>query len=228
MNKKRAKKNRTAQQVLVVGLGRFGQSLALSLVRDGFEVMAIDSDEHAADEVASEVTHVMIADSTEESVLREIGPEHFDLVVCAIGGDVQASIMTVLLLKEMGVKYLVAKASTSLHGRALTKMGVDRVVFPEREMAERLSQDFLTPQLTELLRVNVSNSMFEMRAPDKFVGKSLIELNLRERFGMNVLAIKRDGEAEVSPPPTELITQGDVLLVLGNRERAAECMEAED
>ena len=117
------KKKRTKQQVLIVGLGRFGQSLARSLVSDGFEVLAVDSCESAADEVANDVTHVMIADSTDESVLREIGPDQFDLVVCAIGGDLQASIMTVLLLKEMGAKYLVAKASTTIHGRALTKMG---------------------------------------------------------------------------------------------------------
>jgi trk/ktr system potassium uptake protein len=222
------KKKPKKQQVLVVGLGRFGQSLARSLVKDGFEVMALDSCESAADEVAGEVTHVMIADSTEENVLREIGPEHFDLVVCAIGGDIQASIMTVLLLKELGAKYLVAKASTAIHGRALTKMGVDRVVFPEREMAERLAQDFLTPQLTELLRVSVSYSMFEIPAPETFVGKSLIELNLRERFGMNVLAIKRNGDAEVSPAPTQTILSGDSLLVLGNRERASKCLDAED
>ena len=222
------KKKSRKQQVLVVGLGRFGQSLARSLVKNGFEVMALDSSESAADDVANEVTHVMIADSTEENVLREIGPEHFDLVVCSIGGDIQASIMTVLLLKELGAKYLVAKASTAIHGRALKKMGVDRVVFPEREMAQRLAQDFLTPQLTELLRVNVSHSMFEIPAPDRFIGKSLVELNLREEFGMNVLAIKRSGEAEVSPLPTQTILEGDVLLVLGNRERASQCLDDDD
>lgn len=220
-------KKREKEQILVIGMGRFGQSLARSLVRDGFEVLAVDSNERSTDDVANEVTHVMIADATEEIVLKEIGPEHFDAVVCAIGSDVQASIMTVLLLKEMGVKYLVAKASTSIHGRALEKLGVDRVIFPEREMAERLSQDFLTPQLTELLKINVSHSMFEMPAPTSFIGRNLIDLSLRERFGLNVLAIKRNGESEVSPPPAEMIRPGDRLLLLGSRERASECLEAE-
>jgi trk system potassium uptake protein TrkA len=147
------------------------------------------------------------------------------VVVCSIGGDIQASIMTTLLLKEMGAKYLVAKASTALHGRALAKLGVDRVVYPEREMAQRLAQDFLAPNVTEVLHLTVSQSMFEMPAPAKFAGKTLIELNLREKFGLNVLAIKRGGEPQVSPPPTEIIEVGDILLVLGSRERAEDCVE---
>jgi trk system potassium uptake protein TrkA len=213
------------QQVLVIGLGRFGQSLARSLVAGGVEVMAMDSREEATEEVAEDVTHVMIADSTEEAVLREIGPEHFDVVVCAIGGDLQASIMTTLLLKEMGAKYLVAKANSALHGRALEKMGVDRVVYPEREMAQRLALDFLAPHMTEVLHLTVSQSMFEMPAPEKFAGKTLIELNLRERYGLNVLAIKRGGEPHVSPPPNEVVMLNDILLVLGSRERAEEAFE---
>lgn len=219
------KRKAKRQQILVIGLGRFGQSLARSLVAGGAEVMAMDASEAATEEVADEVTHVMIADSTEEDVLREVGPEHFDVVVCAIGGDIQASIMTTLLLKEMGVKRLVAKASTALHGRALEKLGVDRVVYPERDMAQRLAQDFLSPHLTEVLHLTVSESMFEMPAPQKFDGRTLIELNLREKYGMNVLAIKRDGEPMVSPPPTETVKKGDVLLVLGNRGLAEELFE---
>lgn len=216
-------KKKKSQQVLVIGLGRFGQSLARALVQHGTEVMAMDSREEATEEIANEVTHVMIADSTEEAVLKEIGLEHFDWVVCAIGGDIQASIMTTLLLKEIGVKKLIAKASTALHGRALAKLGVDRVVYPERDMAQRLAQDFLYPQLTEILHLTVQQSMFEMPAPDKFVGKSLVELNLRERYGLNVLVIRRGGEPIVSPSPTEAIQENDVLMVLGNRERAEEC-----
>ena len=212
-------------QVLVVGLGRFGQSLARALVAGGVEVMAMDSREDAAEEISDEVTHVMIADSTEEHVLREVGPEHFDLVVCAIGGDIQASIMTTLLLKEMGAKKLIAKASTALHGRALEKLGVDRVVYPERDMAQRLAQDVLAPNINELVHLTVTQSMFEMPAPVRFVGKSLIELNLREQYGFNVIAVKRDGETQVSPNPTEGIQEGDILLVLGNRERAEDIID---
>lgn len=219
------KKKSKDRQVLIIGLGRFGQSLARALVSSGLEVMCLDSDEDATEEVASEVTHVMIADATEENVLREIGPEHFDFVVCAIGGDIQASIMTTLLLKELGARMLIAKASTSLHGRALEKLGVDRVVYPERDMAQRLAQDFLAPHVTEVLHLTVTQSMFEMPAPDKFAGKTLIELNLRERYGMNVLAIKRGSEPQVSPPPTAVVQAGDILLVLGNRALAEECFD---
>lgn len=212
-------------QVLIVGLGRFGQSLARALVAGGVEVMAMDAREDAAEEISDEVPHVMIADSTEEHVLREIGPEQFDLVVCAIGGDIQASIMTTLLLKEMGAKKLIAKASTALHGRALAKLGVDRVVYPEREIAQRLAQDVMAPNITELLHLTLTQSMFEMPAPDRFVGKSLIDLNLREKYGFNILAIKRDGETQVSPNPTEAILADDILLILGNRERAEDIID---
>lgn len=219
------KHKQKTRQVLVVGLGRFGQSLARALVAGGVEVMAMDSREEAAEDIADEVTHVMIADSTEEHVLREVGPDHFDLVVCAIGGDIQASIMTTLLLKEMGVKRLIAKASTSLHGRALEKLGVDRVVYPERDMAQRLAQDVLAPNINELLHLTVTQSMFEMPAPTRFVGRSLIELNLREQYGFNVVAIKRNGETQVSPHPSDAIAKGDILVVLGNRERAEEIVD---
>lgn len=219
------KNKRKTGQVLIIGLGRFGQSLARALVAGGVEVMAMDSREDATDEIADEVTHVMIADSTEENVLKEVGPDHFDLVICAIGGDIQASIMTTLLLKEMGVKQLIAKASTALHGRALEKLGVDRVVYPERDMAQRLARDIMAPNITELLNITVSQSMFEMPAPDRFAGKSLIELNLREQYGFNVVAIKREGETHVSPSPTEPLQVDDILLVLGNRERAQEIID---
>ena len=219
------KKKSRQQQILVVGLGRFGQSLARSLVAGGLEVMAMDAREEATEQIASDVTHVMIADSTEENVLREVGPDNFDVCVCAIGGDIQASIMTTLLLKELGAKHLIAKASTALHGRALEKLGVDRVIYPERDMGQRLAQDFLAPHMTEILYLSVSQSMFEMPAPDSFAGKSLIELNLRGKYGLNVLAIKRGGESHVSPPPSETVHAKDILLVLGNRERAEQCFE---
>ena len=213
------------RQVLVIGLGRFGQSLARALIAGGAEVMAMDASEDATEEVADEVTHVMIADSTEENVLKEVGPEQFDIVVCAIGGDIQASIMTTLLLKELGTKKLIAKASTALHGRALEKLGVDRVVYPERDMAQRLAQDVFAPNINELMPLTLTQSMFEMPAPKRFAGKSLIELNLREQYGFNVVAIKREGEMIVSPSPSEGLGADDVLIVLGNRERAEEIID---
>lgn len=218
-------KNNKNRQVLVIGLGRFGQSLALALIAGGAEVMAIDASEDATQEIAGEVTHVMIADCTEENVLKEVGPEQFDIVVCAIGGDIQASIMTTLILKELGAKKLIAKASTALHGRALEKLGVERVVYPERDMAQRLAQDIFAPHIHELLPLTVSQSMFEMPLPERFVDKSLIELNLREQYGFNVVAVKRDGETNVSPSPSERLQEGDILLVLGNRERAEEIID---
>ncbi len=216
------------QQVLIVGLGRFGQSLAFDLAQLGAEVMGVDHREDAVEESADELTHAMIADCTEEKVLREFGVDQFDLVICAIGGDIQASIMTTLLLKELGAKRLVAKASTNLHGKVLEKIGVDRVVFPEREMAHRLAQDFMTPRFTEVLHLTVQQSMFEMPAPSAFAGVTLGDLHLRRRFGLNVLAIRRSTETVVDLDASTVICRGDVLLVLGNRQKAQEAMEGEE
>lgn len=221
---KRRKQKKQEQQILVIGMGRFGQNLAKALVAGGVEVMAIDADEAATEAVANEVTHVLIADCTDEKVLREIGPEQFDVVVLAIGSDIQASIMTTLLLKEIGVKRLVGKATSALHGRTLEKLGVDRVVFPERDVAHRVAQDFLAPHMTEILPLTVSQSMFEMAAPKSFHGQNLLNLNLREKYEMNILAIKRDKETIVSPPAGELLHKGDILLVLGNREKAEKAL----
>lgn len=217
-------KKKQNQQILIIGLGRFGRNLAATLAKEGAEVMAIDHDEEAAEQVANEVTHVLIADSTEEAVLKEVGLEHFDFVVCAMGSDIQASIMTTLILKELGVKQLVAKASTLLHGRALEKLGVDRIVYPEREMAERLSLEILTPRFTQIMHLTVRESMFEMPAPDRFDGKTLMELRLRDQYHLNVLAIRRSGSTQVSPKADEVIRKGDTLLVLGNRKEAEEAI----
>jgi trk system potassium uptake protein TrkA len=211
------------KQILIAGLGRFGQSLALGLEEMGAEVMGIDAREEAVNEISDRVTHVVIADTTEEKVIEEIGVAQFDAVVCAIGNHLEASLMTTVLLKEYGAKMLVAKASSALHGRVLEKVGVDRVIYPEREVAARLARDFMVPrEFVEVVPLTVQHSMFELKAPPNFAGQTLAELDLRSRFGFLVVAVRRGEDTVVAPGPEEVIRRSDLLVVVGDRSRAEE------
>jgi trk/ktr system potassium uptake protein len=216
------------RQILICGLGRFGQSLGISLEKVGAEVMGVDSREEAVDEVSERFTHSIIADTTEERVVAEIGVAQFDAVVCAIGSHVEASLMTTVLLKENGAKMLVAKASSGLHGRVLEKIGVDRVIYPEKEVAERLARDFMVPrEFVEVVPLTVQHSMFEFKSPPNFAGRTLAELDLRGRYGFLVVAIRRGEETVVAPGPDEVIRRADLLIVVGDRSRAREATEGE-
>ena len=217
------------RQILVCGLGRFGQNLSLNLEEMGAEVMGIDSREEAVNEVAERLTHTVIADTTEERVMEEIGIAHFDAVVCAIGSHIEASLMTTVLLKECGARMLVAKASSGLHGRVLEKVGVDRVIYPEREVAARLARDFMVPrEFVEVVPLTVQHSMFEIKTPPNFVGRTLAELDLRGRYGFLVVAVRRGEETVVAPGPDEVIRRDDLLIVVGDRTRAAEAVKAKN
>lgn len=216
------------KQVLIIGLGRFGASLAEALEELGAEVMGVDEREELVTAVADRITHSMIADTTNERVLRELGVADFDAVVCGIGADFEASLMTSLMLRELGAKHLIAKASTDLHGRVLKKIGADRIIFPERDVALRLAQEVVgSKDVRELLPLSVQHSIFELeRTPAHFVGRSLADLRLRARFGLTVIAIRRGTDTVVSPPAEEVVQQGDLLLVIGDRAQAEEaCRE---
>lgn len=215
-------------QYLVVGLGRFGSNLALTLEESGCEVLGLDSNEDAVDQIAGQITHSMIADCTEEKVYREIGVDHFDMAICAIGTDFQASLMAVLLLRENGARRIVAKASNHLHGKVLERVGADRVVYPERDMAVRLARDILEGSaLVEVLPLSLQQSIFEVKAPAHFFGINLAGLGLRARYGLNVVGIKRESQVLVSPGPGEMVKSGDILIVVGDRQGAEKAMETQ-
>jgi trk system potassium uptake protein TrkA len=217
------------QQFLVAGLGRFGQKLAVDLIELGAEVFGIDAQEERVAEVADWLTHSAIANTTEVKVVEQLGVADFDAAICAIGSDLEASLMTALLLKENGAKVLVAKASTQLHGKILSKIGADRVIFPEREVAAKLARDFLAPKdFVEVLPLTVQHSIFELKAPVSFCGLTLEHLHLRRRFGLNVVAIRRGDETIVSPGAGEVVRRGDTLVVIGDRAQARNAVEAVD
>ncbi len=203
------------QQFAVIGIGRFGSSVASSLVGQGYEVLAVDRDAESIQKISEVVTHAVCVDTTDEEALKSLGIRNFDVVVVAIGEDVQASILTTLLLKEAGVGYIVAKAQNELHGKMLEKIGADRVVYPERDMGMRIAHCLVSTNVLEYIELSPDLSIVEVAVPREMVGKPLSESNLREGFGLNLVAIKRGDSISVSPKPQEVFRQGDILFVIG-------------
>jgi trk system potassium uptake protein TrkA len=207
-----------AKQYAVIGLGRFGTSVARNLFRLGQEVLAIDTDEERLKYVAEEVTHTLVADTTDAHVLKSIGIKNFDVVVVAIGENVQCNIMTTLLLKELGVKYVVAKALTKMQGRVLEKVGADRVVFPERDMGKRIAHNLVSANFVDFIELAQEFRISEIIAPHEMHGKTLKALNLRSRYNVNLVLLRRvTGEVIFTPGADDVIETGDVLLLAGQK-----------
>lgn len=205
----------TLKQYVVIGLGRFGISIAKTLYSLGNEVLAIDINEDIVQEISQEVTHAVQADSTDESVLKALGLRNFDVAVITIGADIKASIMATLLVKEFGVKFVVAKAHDEIHAKVLYRIGADRVVFPERDMGIRVAHNLCSSSILDYIELSPDYSIMEVTAINKWIGKSLKDLNIRSKFGINVMAIKRGKDINISPQADEYIQKGDVLVVIG-------------
>ena len=204
------------KQFAVIGLGRFGASVAMTLLKLGYEVLAIDSNPEQVQKFSDSITHVVQADTTDENALKELGIRNFDTVVVAIGADIQANTMTTLLLKDLGVNRIVAKASNTLHGKMLQKIGADQVVYPERDMGQRVAHNLAAPNVLDYIELSPEVSIVEVSAPQMLIGKSLAEAKLRSVYGINVVAIKRGEEMIVPPLPDEKILAQDILIVVGD------------
>ncbi len=207
------------KQYAVIGLGRFGTSVARTLYKLGQEVLAIDTCEERLKYVADMVTHSILADTTDGNVLKNIGITNFDVVVVAIGENMQANIMTTLLLKEMGAKYVVAKALNKMHGRVLEKIGADKVVYPERDMGKRVAHFLVAPNMVDYIEIAQGFRIGEFMAEKEMFGKNLKSLNLRVKYNINVLLLKRaNGDLVYSPGPDDVIQVGDMLVLAGAKE----------
>lgn len=204
-----------SKQFAVIGLGRFGKSVAITLSKMGYEVLAIDASAERVQDLSDEVTHVVQADTTDDETLKALGIRNFDVVVVAIGEDVQANTLTALLLKELGVPFIVAKARNALHGKMLVKLGVDRVVFPERDMGQRVAHNLVATNVLEYIELSPNLTMVEVTTPRTLVGKTLADSDLRAKFKVNVVAIKRGEDVIVPPVPSEKILDEDILFVVG-------------
>lgn len=204
------------KQFAVIGLGRFGGSVAKALTNMNYEVLVIDRDAQRINDFANIVTHAVEADTTDEHALRAVGIRNFDIVVVAIGEDIQASILTTLLLKEMGVKKIVVKAKNALHGKVLSKIGADKVVYPERDMGIRIVHTLISPNILDMIELSEDYSIVEIHAGAFFAGKTLEQLDIRAKFGCNVMAIKSGEHINIAPLAGDRIEEGDILVVIGH------------
>ena len=200
----------------VIGLGRFGGSICRTLTDEGMEVLAIDQNEERVNEYSMIASHAVVGDTTDEAVLKSLGIRNFDHVVVAIGDDIQSSILTTLILKELGVGRITAKAQNDYHGKVLRKIGADYVVHPERDMGKRIAHNMASGNIVDYLEISDEHSIVEIAANEKLAGHTIMDLDIRKKYGLNIVAIKRGDSIIVSPQAVETIYLNDVLVVIGN------------
>ena len=200
---------------IVIGLGRFGQSAARQLCALGAEVLAMDVRNDLVQQVANDVTHAVVGDAQDKEVLRALGVRDFDCGIIAIGDDLAASVLAAMNLKELGVPFIVSKAYDETHRRILEKLGVDRVVIPEQEHAQRLARSLHSHNVLDYIELSEEYGILEVPAPKNWVGKSLKELNVRAKLGVNIIAVESDKGTNVSPAADYRIEEKDILVVLG-------------
>ena len=179
------------KQFVIIGLGRFGSSVAETLYGLGNDVLVIDKDEDLIQDISDSVTHAVQMDATDENALRTLGLRNFDVAVVTIGSNIQASVMVTLLVKELGVKYIIAKGNSDLHAKVLYKIGADRVILPEKDMGVRVAHNLVSESILDFIELSPDYSIMEIEAPEEWRGKSIRELKLRSKYGINVMAIKK-------------------------------------
>ncbi len=206
------------KQFIIIGIGKFGESIATNLYKMGHDVLAVDIDEERVQYIANKVTHAVQADATEEGTLEALGVKHFDGAVVTIGESVQASILITLLCKELGIRHVLVKAQNELHAKVLYKIGADRVVFPERDMGLRIAHSLVSTSFLDYIELTPDYSIVELKAAKDWQGKSLKDLNIRAKYGINIMAIKQDDKVVVSPAADDTIQRDDVLVVIGKAE----------
>lgn len=212
------------KQIVVVGLGRFGISLASMLSRLGHDVLALDRDEEIVQSAASEVTHAVEVEATSEASLKKLGIGNFDIAVVAIGSDIKSSVLATILLKRLGIPYVIARANDELHGDILEKIGADKVVCPEHEMGERVGHEATLGDISGYMPVIPGYGIAKIEAKPSFAGQSLSDLGVgpKGRLGVAVLLIQRGKEVIVTPGQGQTIDAGDALIISGNDDKLGE------
>lgn len=206
------------RQVLVIGLGRFGSSIARTLCEDGVQVLAIDRRMDLVEEMRDHLTQVVQADSMDHDSMKALGVGEFDTAFVTIGADIKASCVTTMLLKELGVGHVVVKASDEFHGRMLEKLGADKVLYPERDMGRRIAHNLVSGNLLEYIELSPDFSMAEILADPGWAGKTLAELHLRDRLGINVVAVRSGDKTNPLPTSGTVLQEGDIMLVVAGEE----------
>ena len=213
------------RQFAVIGLGRFGWSVAKTLSEKGHQVLAIDKDEELVQEASDFVTEAVQVDSTDEKAMKAVGIMEVDVAIIGIGTNLEASILTALILKELGVQHIVARAVTEEHGKVLEKVGATRVVFLERDMGIRIANSLLSPSVLEHIELSGESSIIETVSPKEFIGKSIRDLDVRAKHGLNIIAVRKketvaEGKCEldVAPKADYIVKQDDIFVIIGSND----------
>ena len=206
------------KQFVVIGLGRFGSSIATTLYSLGNDVLVIDKNEDLIQDIASEVTHAVQADATDENALKALGIRNFDVAIISIGGDIQSSVMATLIVRELGVKYIIAKGNGELHAKVLYKIGADRVVLPEKDMGVRVAHNIISSSILDYIELSSDYSIMEVKAFEDWVGKDLKSLDLRKKYGINVIAIKKGEKINLNPAADDIVCKDNVIVAIGSAE----------
>jgi trk system potassium uptake protein TrkA len=204
------------KQIIVIGCGRFGSAAAKTLTKLGHDVMVVDENTDIIKEISEYVAHAVQMDAIDEASFRTIGLRNFDVAIVAIGSDVQASIMATLIAKEAGVPLVIAKAANETHGRVLSKIGADKIIYPERDMGMRVAYGLVTPNILDVIEFSPDYSIIETVAIGDWEGKTLKDLNLSRQYGMTVIAIKTGDNINIVPSAETVINHGDIVVVLGS------------
>ncbi len=210
------------KQFGVIGLGRFGSSVAITLEKLGYQVLAIDKNETKVDALKDFVTHAKQTDATDADALKEAGIANCDVVVVAIGGDMQNSILTTMVLKDMGTKRIIVKASNAMHGKVIEKIGVEKIVYPEKDTGIRIAHQLVSSNILDFIQVSSDYSMEEIKISEDLKGSTLKDLNLRKKYDIEVLAIKRRDKLVLVPHAEEELILNDILIIIGKTENVRE------
>ena len=205
----------------VFGLGRYGTAVARELVANGMEVIAVDTDQRIVNAVADDLPICKCADITDPDVIRQLGISNVDVVVIAMANNLEASVMAVTLCKEIGVKTVIAKCANETHQKILTRVGADKVVFPENESGIRLAKNLLSSGFVDMVSLAKNVAMIELDVKPEWVGKNLIELNLRKKYSINVVALRKGDMVSVDIDPHAALLESDKLIVIANTEKLA-------
>jgi len=201
---------------VVIGLGRFGAAIAQDLYEMGYEVLALDKNKELVDEISDCVTNAIAVDVTDEAALKSLGVRNFSVAIIAIGGDMETSILTTVILRDLGVPYIIAKAQSDIHAKVLKKIGADKVIFPEKDMAIRVAHNIVAGNVLDYIALSPNYSIVGINVPERWIGSSLVQLNLRAKHGINVIAVNHgEDDITVSPDASYVFKEGDVAVILG-------------
>lgn len=211
------------KNVLLIGLGRLGRHMAENLFEMGHQIMAVDNVEERVNVVLPYVTTAIIGDTTNEDFLRSLGVSNFDVCIVAIGSDFQSSLETTSLLKELGAKKVVARASRDTQAKFLIKNGADEIIYPEKQLAKWAAIRYTANHVLDYIELDSENSIFEVEVPTAWIGKTISQIDIRRKYGINILGIKQNGIMDVMVKPDTALTEKDTLMVIGENSSIRRC-----